>query len=74
MIGETGAGGFQVVSTGISAALIATAAGLFVALEAVVFFNLLQNLAGGVVRELSLLVDEALELMETPRAGSAAGE
>ncbi len=73
-IGETGAGGFQVVSTGISAALIATAAGLFVALEAVVFFNLLQNLAGGVVRELSLLVDEALELMETPRAGSAAGE
>jgi biopolymer transport protein ExbB/TolQ len=75
-IGETGAGGFQVVSTGISAALIATAAGLFVALEAVVFFNLLQNLAAGVVRELSLLVDEALELLEArgSRAGSTAGE
>ncbi len=75
-IGETGAGGFQVVSTGISAALIATAIGLFVALEAIVFFNILQNLAVGVLRDLGLLVDESLELLESraDHAGTAAGK
>ncbi|MFZ5479412.1 MAG: MotA/TolQ/ExbB proton channel family protein [Myxococcota bacterium] len=64
-MGATGGGGFQVVSAGISAALIATAVGLFVALEAVVFFNILQNNIAGVSRELGLLVDETLELIET---------
>ena len=64
-IGETGAGGFQVVSTGISAALVATAAGLFVALEAIVFFNILQNMAASVLRELGLAADETLEMIET---------
>ena len=75
-IGETGTGGFQVVSTGISAALIATAIGLFVALEAIVFFNILQNLAVGVLRDLALLVDESLELLERrdDHAGTAAGK
>ena len=75
-IGETGAGGFQVVSTGISAALIATAVGLFVALEAIVFFNILQNLVVGVIRDLALLVDESLELLEsrTDHAGTSAGK
>jgi biopolymer transport protein ExbB len=63
-IGEAGAGGFAVVSAGISAALIATAAGLFVALEAIIFFNVLNNLIGAAVRELGLLVDEAHELIE----------
>jgi biopolymer transport protein ExbB len=64
-IGAAGSGGFAVVSAGISEALIATAAGLFVALEAVVFFNFLQNAIGGVARDLGLLVDEMLELIET---------
>jgi biopolymer transport protein ExbB len=37
-----GAGGFEVVAAGISEALVATAAGLFVAITALVFFNYLQ--------------------------------
>ncbi len=75
-IGEAGTGGFAVVSAGISEALIATAAGLFVALEAIVFFNYLQSAIGGAARELSFLADELLELLETREAadaGSSAG-
>lgn len=64
-IGESGQGGFAVVSAGISQALIATAVGLFVALEAVVLFNLLQNLAGAVARRLAFAADECLELIRT---------
>jgi biopolymer transport protein ExbB len=37
-----GAGGFEVVAAGISEALVATAAGLFVAITALLFFNYLQ--------------------------------
>lgn len=75
-IAEAGTGGFAVVSAGISEALVATAAGLFVALEAIVFFNYLQASIGNVVRELALLVDELVELLENreaPDAGSTAG-
>lgn len=77
-IGEAGTGGFAVVSAGISEALIATAAGLFVALEAIIFFNYLQAAIGGAARELALVGDELLELLETPKeeaadAGSSAG-
>lgn len=75
-IGESGQGGFAVVSAGISQALIATAVGLFVALEAVVLFNLLQNGGARVARELSLLVDEMNEIISTWRrenAGTTAG-
>jgi biopolymer transport protein ExbB len=39
-IGETGQGGFAVVSVGISQALIATAVGIAVALEGVFLFNM----------------------------------
>lgn len=66
-IGSSGKGGFAVVSGGISEALIATAAGLFVAIEAVLFFNVLQNLTGGVGRQFSLLVDETIELLSSRR-------
>jgi biopolymer transport protein ExbB len=73
-IGESGQGGFAVVSAGISQALIATAVGLFVALEAVVLFNLLQNIIMKLSRDLALLVDEMVELIQTRRehAGNAA--
>lgn len=74
-IGDSGQGGFAVVSAGISQALIATAVGLFVALEAVVLFNLLQNIIMKLARDLALQVDEMVELIETRRgenAGSAA--
>jgi biopolymer transport protein ExbB len=75
-IGDSGQGGFAVVSAGISQALIATAVGLFVALEAVVLFNILQNATGRVARDLALLIDETLELIQTRRkdnAGSSVG-
>ena len=74
-IGETGQGGFAIVSVGISQALIATAVGIAVALEGVVLFNLLQNFAQKLARELSMLVDEMVELIEferRERAGNAA--
>lgn len=75
-IGDSGQGGFAVVSAGISQALIATALGLFVALEAVVLFNFLQNFAAKLSRDLQLLVDELVELLSVRRAedaGNAAG-
>ncbi len=40
-----GVGGFEVVAAGISEALVATAAGLFVAIVALLFFNYLQTRA-----------------------------
>lgn len=67
-IGESAGSGFDVVASGISAALIATAAGLFVALEAVVLYNILQNAVAAQGRDLSLLVDELLEIIRTEEA------
>lgn len=43
-----GAGGFEVVAAGISEALIATGAGLFVAITALMFFNYLQIRVGAI--------------------------
>ena len=45
---EHGAGGFEVVAAGISEALVATAAGLFVAIMALMFFNYLQVRVGAI--------------------------
>lgn len=45
---EHGAGGFEVVASGISEALVATAAGLAVAIIALVFFNYLQTRVGAI--------------------------
>lgn len=67
-IGESGQGGFAIVSVGISHALIATAVGIAVALEGVVLFNLLSNLAGNFTRELAMLTDELVELIEAEEA------
>jgi biopolymer transport protein ExbB len=44
---EHGAGGFEVVAAGISEALVATAAGLLVAIVSLAFFNYLQVRVGG---------------------------
>ena len=43
-----GAGGFEVVAAGISEALVATGAGLFVAIVALLFFNILQVKVGAI--------------------------
>jgi biopolymer transport protein ExbB/TolQ len=62
-IGESGTGGFPIVSAGISEALVATASGLFVALEAVLVYNFLQNAIVRTGRDIGLLVDEVIELL-----------
>ena len=62
-IGETGQGGFAVVSVGISQALIATAVGIAVALEGVFLFNLVQAFSATLTRDISHAVDELGELI-----------
>lgn len=63
-IGETGQGGFAVVSVGISQALIATAVGIAVALEGVFLFNLVQAFSSTLTRDIGSAVDELGELIE----------
>ena len=58
-----GTGGSAAVMTGISEALVATAVGILVAVQAVVFFNYFQSRLGRVNAELGLLTDEFLELL-----------
>ena len=75
-IGESGQGGFAVVSVGISQALIATAVGIAVALEGVVLYNVLQSMASRYGKEVAFLVDELQELIMVsrrpePRASAA---
>ncbi len=69
-----GTGGTAAVMTGISEALIATAAGILVAVEAVVIYNYFQARLGRVSVELKLLAEEFVELLQeraTPGAGAA---
>lgn len=69
-IAETGGGGFAVVSRGLSEALITTAAGIIVAVEAVVFYNFLQARLGGISFQIKLDTEEFLEVLaDRPRAG-----
>ena len=60
---ESGTGGFAVVASGISQALVATASGIFVAIEAVVFFNFFQAKTGRIASELRLFTEEFCELL-----------
>ncbi len=64
-IGLEGTGGFQTVSAGISEALVATAGGIFVGIEAVVLFNALQVY---VAEYTSLLKEAAEEVSESVSA------
>ncbi|MFN7134684.1 MAG: MotA/TolQ/ExbB proton channel family protein, partial [Myxococcales bacterium] len=59
-----GTGGFAVVADGISEALVATGAGIFVAVEAVVFYNFFQARLGRIAAELKLITDEFVELLK----------
>lgn len=65
---ESGAGGFAIVAAGISEALVATAAGIFVAVIALFFYNLFQTRVGRMQFQLKLLTEE---LVETVTARSA---
>jgi biopolymer transport protein ExbB len=62
-IGQVGAAGPAVVATGISEALIATAAGLFVAIAAVVVYNLFVIWQGRLVRRAEIVASEMLNLV-----------
>jgi biopolymer transport protein ExbB/TolQ len=68
-ISEAGTGGFQVVSGGISEALVTTAAGIFVGVEAMIFFNYLQSQTGNFAAELKDATEEIVEAL-----GERAGE
>ncbi|HWU86362.1 MAG TPA: MotA/TolQ/ExbB proton channel family protein [Kofleriaceae bacterium] len=58
------------ISGPISSALIVTAAGILVAVEAVILFNFFSQRANRIATELKLLTDEFLELLLDPPSGS----
>jgi len=74
---EHGAGGFEVVAAGISEALVATAAGLFVAIVALMFFNYLQVRVGAIAstyaRSCERFVQALLYLESSPTQEEVAG-
>ena len=59
-----GTGGTAAVMTGISEALVATAAGILVAVEAVILDNYFQSRIGRLTIELRLQIEEFLELLK----------
>lgn len=58
-----GQGGFAVVAAGISEALVTTAGGIAVAIEAVVIYNFLNVHVGKLALQLRLLTEEYLEIV-----------
>ncbi len=70
-IADSGGGGFAVVSRGVSEALITTAAGIFVAVEAVVFYNFLQARTGQLAFSVRMACDELVDVLgERQKRGS----
>jgi biopolymer transport protein ExbB len=65
-----GSGGSAAVMIGISEALIATAAGILVAVESVILFNYFQTRVGRLSVELRLMADEFLELLRERSTGA----
>jgi biopolymer transport protein ExbB len=69
----TGHGGFGVVAAGISEALVTTAAGIAVAIEAVVLYNYLNTHVQRLGLQFRLLAEEFLEVLrDAPVPTSAA--
>lgn len=62
-IAETGAGGFQVVSADISEALVATAAGIIVAVISVLAYNVFQNWCNRIQLDFKIALEEITELL-----------
>ena len=70
-----GVGGFEVVAAGISEALVATGAGLFVAIVALLFFNYLQTRASALSTVLARSCERFLQsliFVETAEASGSA--
>ena len=63
-VSQGGTGGSAAVMAGISEALIATAAGILVAVQAMVFYNYFQARLARVLVELRLLGDEFVEVLK----------
>ena len=70
----SGQGGFAIVAAGISEALVTTAGGIAVAIEAVVIYNYLNVHVGKLALQFKLLTEEFLEILRDalPVAGPAA--
>lgn len=64
---KTGSGGFAVVASGISESLIATAAGIVVAVVAVMSFNAFQTRWNGIVLMIKLQIEELAEMLDSDR-------
>lgn len=62
-IGESGKSGFAVVASGISESLVATAAGIIVAVFAVVFYNYFQIKINQVAQDFKNKLEDAAELI-----------
>lgn len=62
-IGESGKSGFAVVASGISESLVATAAGIIVAVFAVVFYNYFQIKINQVAQDFKNKLEDAAELV-----------
>jgi biopolymer transport protein ExbB/TolQ len=69
-----GTGGTAAVMTGISEALVATAAGILVAVEAVILYNYFQSRIARVSVEMRLHIEEFLELLRERPAGATHAE
>jgi biopolymer transport protein ExbB/TolQ len=75
-IGATHQAGIDVVGPGIAEALVTTAAGIVVAIEAMVIYNYFMARLGRVVLELKLMAEEFVELLreQKPEARAPGGE
>lgn len=73
-IAVTGAGGFKVVSQGIAAALVATAAGLLVAIYAIVAYNYFVARVNAIAVQYKLWTDEFILALGEHGKGRAAAE
>lgn len=66
-VAEKGQAGVAVVSAGVAEALVATAAGLFVAITSVVFFNYFKARIGRIIAEMTGAASRLSEMMELLR-------
>ena len=71
---EHGAGGFEVVAAGISEALVATAAGLFVAIVALSFFNYLHVRVGAIASTYTRSCERFVQALLYVESASSAPE
>jgi biopolymer transport protein ExbB len=69
-LSQGGAGGTNVVASGVAEALWATAAGLFVAIPATVFYNVFKHKAKNVMTDMEILSRELVLLLKSERKGT----